>query len=179
MIDSNTRVLIANAKDPERDAWLTLPFSEEEFDELLESIGVVVDEDEETDTYDLLMSGESITKWILVGHESDFLEDKHFENLESANELVENLEGLEEYDAELVEALVEDGDTLEEAVDRADRGSATFYANTTLTELAEQYVDEGMFSQETLMRYIDFGALGEALSDDGYVEVNDGVLRRD
>ena len=29
------------------------------------------------------------------------------------------------------------------------------------------------------MKFIDFKALGDALADDGYVEVNDGVLRRD
>lgn len=49
----------------------------------------------------------------------------------------------------------------------------------TLEDLAEQFVDEGMFTSEFLMKFIDFKALGEALSDDGYTEVNDGVLRRD
>lgn len=179
MINSNTRVLIANAKDPERKAWLVLPFLEYEFDELLESIGVDVDEDEETDTYDLLMSGEDVNKWIIVAHESDFLRDEHFNNLGEANDLTYNLENLEEYDAELVEALIEDGDTLEEAVDNAERGYATFYSNTTLESLAEEFVEEGLFDQSFLMKYIDYRALGESLSEDGYVEVNGGVLRRD
>lgn len=45
--------------------------------------------------------------------------------------------------------------------------------------LTTQYVDEGFFTQEFLMKFIDFKALGDALADGGYVEVNDGVLRRD
>lgn len=179
-INSYSKVLIRNTKEPDREAWLDLPFTEDELDECLESIGVITDDDdEETDTYDLLMSGESITKFEVVGHSSDILEDKHFADLDTANELVERLEDLEEYDNELLFALIEDGDTLEEAIDVVEEGSASFYSDTTLEDLAEQYVDEGLFPQDFLMKFIDFEALGEALADDGYVEVNNGVLRRD
>ena len=179
-INSYSKVLIRNTKEPDREAWLDLPFSEDEFNECLESIGVIVDDDEcETDTYDLLMSGESITKFEVVGHSSDVLEDKHFVDLDTANELVERLEDIDEYDNELLFALMADGDELDEAIDTVEDGAATFYSEMTLEDLAEQYVDEGVFSPEFLMKFIDFKALGEALADDGYTEVNDGVLRRD
>ena len=115
----------------------------------------------------------------MVGHSSDVLEDKHFADLDTANELVERLEDIDEYDNELLFALMADGDELEEAIDTVEDGAATFYSEMTLEDLAEQYVDEGVFSSEFLMKFIDFKALGEALSDDGYTEVNDGVLRRD
>ena len=178
-INSYSKVLIRNTKEPAREAWLDLPFTEDEFNECLESIGVIIDDEEETDTYDLLMMGESITKYEVVGHSSDVLEDKHFADLDTANELVERLEDIDEYDNELLFALMADGDELEEAIDTVEDGAATFYSDMTLEDLAEQFVDEGVFTFEFLMKFIDFEALGETLSDDGYIEVNDGVLRRD
>ena len=179
-INSYSKVLIRNTREPDREAWLDLPFTEDELDDCLESIGVIIDDDdEETDTYDLLMNGESITKYEVVGHSSDILEDEHFADLNTANELVERLEDIEEYDNELLFALMADGDSLDEAIETVEDSAATFSANTTLEDLAEQYVDEGIFSSDFLMKFIDFKALGEALSDDGYVEVNEGVLRRD
>ena len=178
-INSHSKVLIRNTKEPDREAWLDLPFTEDELNECLESIGVIIDDDEETDTYDLLMMGESITKYEVAGHSSDVLEDKHFADLDTANELVERLEDIDEYDNELLFALMADGDELDEAIDTIEDGAATFYSDMTLEDLAEQFVDEGMFTSESLMKFIDFKALGEALSDDGYTEVNDGVLRRD
>ena len=107
------------------------------------------------------------------------MEDRHFADLDTANELVERIEDIDEYDNELLFALMEDGDELEEAIDTVEDGAATFYSQMTLEDLAEQFVDEGIFSTEYLMKFIDFKALGEALSDDGYTEVNDGVLMRD
>lgn len=178
-INSYSKVLIRNTKEPDREAWLDLPFTDDELDECLESIGVIVDDEEETDTYDLLMMGESITKYEVVGHSSDILEDKHFADLDAANELVERLEDIDEYDNDLLFALMADGDDLDEAIETVEDGAATFYSEMTLEDLAEQYVDEGIFSSDFLMKFIDFKALGEALADDGYTEVNDGVLRRD
>lgn len=178
-INSCSKVLICNAKDPDREAWLDLPFTEDELNECLESIGVIIDDDEEADTYDLLMMGESITKYEVVGHSSDVLEDKHFADLDTANELVERLEDIDEYADELLFALMADGDELDEAIDTIEDGAATFYSDMTLEDLAEQFVDEGMFTSGFLMKFIDFKALGEALSRDGYTEVNGGVLRRD
>ena len=102
-----------------------------------------------------------------------------YPDLDTANELVERLEDIDEYDNELLFALMADGDELDEAIDTIEDGAATFYSDMTLEDLAEQFVDEGMFTSEFLMKFIDFKALGEALSDDGYTEVNDGVLRRD
>lgn len=178
-INSYSKVLIRNTKEPDREAWLDLPFTEDELNECLESIGVIIDDDEETDTYDLLMMGESITKYEVVGHSSDVLEDKHFADLDTANELVERLEDIDEHDNELLFALMADGDELDEAIDTIENGAATFYSDMTLEDLAEQFVDEGRFTSEFLMRFIDFKALGDALTDDGYTEVNDGVLSRD
>ena len=161
-IISYSKVLIRNTKEHDREAWLDLPFTEDELNECLESIGVIIDDDdEEPDTYELLMSGESITKYEVVGHSSDVLGDEHFADLNTANELVEKLEDLDEWDAELLDALREDGDSLEDAIDTVEQGAATFYSDMTLTDLAEQYVDEGFFDKDFLMNFIDFKALGD------------------
>lgn len=178
-INSHSKVLIRNTKEPDREAWIDLPYSDEDFEELLESIGVIVDDEEETDTYDLLMRGESITKFEIVRCSSAFLSDEHFADLDAANELVDRLESLSEWKEELVLALVKDGDSLDEAITIAEAELADFYSNTTLESLAREYADEGYFTQKFLMNFIDFEAVVEALVDDGYVEVNGGVLRRD
>ena len=177
-INSCSKVLIRNAKEPDREAWLDLPFTEDELDECLENIGVITDDDE-TDTYDLLMKGESIVRYEVARSSSDILEDKHFADLDAANELVNRLEDLEEDDIELLDALIADGDDLEKAVTTIEDMSATFYSGMSLTDLAKEYVDEGLFTNEFLMNYIDYEALGEALSDEGHIEICGGVLRRE
>ena len=46
-----------------------------------------------------------------------------------------------------------------------------------IIRIDEQFADDGMFSKETLLECIDYEKLGELLSEDGYTEVNGGVLR--
>ena len=160
-INSCSRVLIRNCRCTDQEDWLSLPYSEDEFEAFLESIGVIADDDEETetDTYDLLMSGECITKYEVVGHESGILSDDDFADLNTANELVERLESLDVRNEELIHALMQDGDSLKEAIEAAEDCSADFYPNTSLESLAEQYVDEGFFTQEFLMKFIDLAML--------------------
>ncbi len=125
------------------------------------------------------MVGEELNpKWAVVGHESDYLTDKYFEDIYEASDLVERIENLKDWEATLLDALVEDGDALEEAIETVEDGDVEFYSNTNLTELAEQFGDEGLFSKEFLLSHVDWEAVGRELEIDGYTEVNGGVLRR-
>lgn len=180
MIDTKSRILIENTADRSKSGWLNLPFSEEDLNKFLASIGVDVDdEDDDESDYDRLMAGElPKAKWEVVGHESDYLTDEHFEDIYAASDLAERIESLKDWELAALDALIEDGDKLEEAIEIVEDGDVEFYASTDLANLAQQFVDEGMFDKEFLLNFVDYDALGRALEDDGYTEVNGGVLRR-
>ena len=179
LVDTKSKILIENTVDRSTNGWLDLPFSEDQLEEFLEGIGVTLDDDDDQDDYDRLMAGEELkSKWEVMGHESDYLLDEHFEDIYAASDLVERIESLKDWEVEILDALLEDGDKLEEAIEIVEDGDVSFYARTDLTELAKQFVDEGIFDKEYLLNFVDYDALGRALETDGYTEVNGGVLRR-
>lgn len=179
MVDTESKILIENTADCSKNGWLSLPFSEDQLEEFLKSIGVDTDDDDEEDDYDRLMAGElPKSKWVVVGHKSNYLADEHFEDIYAASDLVERIESLQEWEIAALDALIEDGDKLEEAIEVVEDGDAEFYSDTNLANLAQQFADDGMFDKEFLLNFIDYDALGRALEDDGYTEVNGGVLRR-
>lgn len=142
--------------------WLELPFTEEELAEALEAIGI----------------NEQYEEYFITDFETDFdcLKIGEYENLEELNELAERAEAV---DAELLAAILEaETSDLSEALDVAESGDAQLYENKTLEELAEEFVEEGLFSAETLLMYIDFERLGRDLSYEGYTETDAGVLFR-
>ena len=179
MIDTKTYVLIENAADRSRSERLTLPFSEDELEELLDRIGVSTDDDEDECDYDRLVDGKPLKpRYEIAGHRSDYLTDKHFDDIYAASDLVERIESLSDYDADMLRALIDDGEELEDAVEDIENGDVEFYRNTDLTGLAEQFVDEGFFDKDFLLQHIDFEAIGRELEIDGYTEIAGGVLRR-
>lgn len=180
MIDIHTKVLLANADDAAKTVWLTLPFDEDDLAEALSDIGVSLkDEDgEDIDTYDLIAAGESIGGYYVADWQSDYLKEEHFSDIFAASDLVERIEDLESWQTDLLDALMEDGDSLEDAIEETEDGDVDFYPNTDLTSLAEQFGDEEMFSKEFLLEHVDWEAVGRDLGMDGYVEVAGGVLRR-
>ena len=59
------------------------------------------------------------------------------------------------------------------------QGNSEYYSGLNLASLAEQIVDEGCFGNvsDNLRPFIDFDALGDALSDDGYTVTENGIIR--
>lgn len=181
MVDTKSKILIENTADRSKSGWLSLPFSEDDLSKLLASIGVVIDDDEEDgeSDYDRLMAGElPNVKWKVVDYESDYLMDKHFDDIYAASDLVERIENLRDCEVITLDALIADGDELEQAIETVEDGDVNFYADTDLSSLARQFADEGIFHKDFLLGFIDYDALGRALEDDGYTEVNGGVLMR-
>lgn len=85
---------------------------------------------------------------------------------------------IDHYDINKVFAIMEStGDSLEEAVNR--REAYEFYDVSTLEDLAEELVDDGVWGDvnDTLKGYIDFEKLGNDLEYDGYEETNFGIIR--
>lgn len=176
MINTYSKLLIGSSNRQVAPRWIDLPFTEDEFNEMLEEMEI--DPDAEYD-FDSLMAGNSPSDtYEVLDFSSEILTQSDCENPYSASDLVERIEDLQDYEYDSMVALINsEGYSLEEAIDKVEDGDVDFYPRTTLTELAEQFADEGIFSKETLLECIDYEKLGELLSEDGYTEVNGGVLR--
>ena len=159
--------------------WIDLPCTEEELNKLCCDIKVAhFNKDGEFAPY-FEENGIIYEKTAIHDYETDItgLEIGEYDSVERLNELAERLEVYNDCEIEVIEALIEtEGYDLEEAMDEYDKGDCGLYAVNSLTELAEQFVDEGYFTTEKLLQYIDFEALGRDLSFDGYTETKNGVL---
>lgn len=141
--------------------WLPLPASQEAITEALEKIGI-------NDRYE---------EYFITDYESDILEVKEYSNINRLNEQAEMLAELDEYEMEIVEAMLHEGYTLEEALDKKD--DCIVYSDCSdMTDVAMQYVAEtGMLDNvpETISRYFDYEALGRDMSFEGqYVFTDQG-----
>lgn len=97
-------------------------------------------------------------------------------NISDLNETAEELETLDEYNLEKLEAILEvDGGSLENALESID--NYEYYSNTTLNDLAYEFV-EGMNLPEFAQRYFDYEAFARDLGFDGYTETENGVIYR-
>ena len=121
-------------------------------------------------------AAKAMSEITIFSKHSDYLSDDDLKDLFYASDLAERIENLTSYDEELFEALLSKGESVEEALDAVDRGDIVFYANSTLADVAEEFYNEGMFSDEYLMKHIDFESIGRDLIADGYKEVGNGVL---
>ena len=144
--------------------WVNLPCDlDETLEKLAKSTGEEVDEmevfinDYETDI--------------------DGLEIGEYTDLEALNETAEQLEALDEYDLEKLEAILEaDGGSLENALDNMD--DYTYYANMSLEDVAYEIVDECYDLPDIAQRYFDYAAFARDLGFDGYTETENGVIYR-
>lgn len=138
--------------------WLDLPLDDEE---LSSEVRSVLGKDEE---------------YFITDYEAPFNLDE-YENINNLNDLASRLDELDEHDAEKVVYLLEHigldrGDALKQYED------ADFYPNMTLSDVAEEMVDDGLLGKipENIKHYLDFEKLGRDLSFDGYHETKKGTF---
>lgn len=115
-------------------------------------------------------------EWAIHDYEAPF-EIEEYDNLDDLNELAERLESLDEdYDLPRVLFLVNTiGMEWSEALDSYE--DVTFYPDMTLEDLVYEFLEEGIYSPESLEYYIDYEAIGRDLQMDGYYEDDDGNIR--
>ena len=127
--------------------WLELPATDEEIDEAKAEIGI-------NDEYE---------EWFITDYETSWnLRIGEYENLDNLNETAEMLENLDSYEAEIVAGLLENGYTVEQAIDCKD-DCRIFYNCYSMRDVAEEWIDEvGMLSElpEWARNYFDFEAYG-------------------
>ena len=149
--------------------WITLPMDPEELEEVLENIAALMkDNDPEWAIHDY--------EWTI---EIDPREISEYDNIQELNEFCQELDNMEEYEAEEIAAAMEAyGYSFMEAMERQQRGCFVFYPGQDLEEVAEQIADECYLydAPEFLSRYFDYEAFARDLGFDGYTETKYGVI---
>jgi antirestriction protein len=153
-----------NENGAEGGEWITLPMDSDELEETLERIADKI--------------GDTDPEWAIHDYE---WKEYHFgsinemDSIQEWNERCDRLEGLESWDIEKLDAIIEaTGRSLDEALDDLD--DAIYYDGMTLEEVAEQIVDECYNLPEIALRYFDYEAFARDLRFDGYTETAHGVI---
>lgn len=124
-----------------------------------------------------------------IGHDEYFISDyecelphmviHEYDNLDRLNDAAAALEELEDYEKTTLIAILESEDSkLDEALETLANEKFVFYSDVDLEELAEQFVDEGIFGEisSNLVQYIDYSSIARDLSFEGYIETSVGVI---
>lgn len=150
--------------------WITLPMDKDELTEVLDNIAALMEDDD--------------PEWAIHDYEwtteIELDEISEHDNIFKLNELCNELDNLDEWEAEEVAAAVEAWEySFAEALERQQRGCFIFYPGRTLEEVAEELVNECYFAKDTpeiLTRYFDYEAFARDLRFDGYEETKYGVI---
>ena len=150
--------------------WITLPMDAEELEEVLENIAALM--------------GDNDPEWAIHDYEwtteIELDEISEHDNIFDLNERCNELDRLDEWEAEEIAAAVEAyGYTFAEAYERQQRGCFIFYRGMDMEEVAEEIVNECYFTRDTpdiLTRYFDYEAFARDLSFDGYTDTKYGVI---
>ena len=141
--------------------WLDLPC--EDTEEELASIGVSDEPDENGNYYE---------EYFITDYENDYgYKVGEYDSLDDLNEIAEELENLDEYDKEIVNAFIENGSNVDEALERFRDGDYIVYSNCSdMTDVAEQYAEEtGLLDSipDNLRYYFDFETYGRDMGIEG------------
>lgn len=141
--------------------WLDLPC--EDIEEELTSIGVSDELDE---------NGVYYEEYFITDYENDYgYKVGEYDSLYELNEMAEELENLDDYDKEIVNAFIENGSDIQEALDGLRDGNYMVFSNCyDMTDVAEQYAEEtGLLNSipDNLRFYFDFEAYGRDMSFEG------------
>lgn len=154
--------------------WLTLPATTEEIAKAFDQIKVSHDNVHyysngrgEVATNDYIGEYE---EYFITDYECDFYQVGEYENLDNLNELAEQIDSLEEWEQEIVKALMNEGYSLDDAIECKD-DCRVWDDCDDMTDVAYRYVEEcGLLHDvpDSLKNYFDYEAYGRDLSFDGH-----------
>ena len=143
--------------------WVDLPISNEELQKVFARIEI----------------NEKYEEYFITDYETDLdgIEIGEYSNLEKLNEMAETLEALDDNEKEVVNAIMSEGYSLEEALEKKD--DCIVYCDCNdMEDVAREYAEEtGLLSSipENLQSYFDYEAFGRDMSFEGhFVFTNDG-----
>lgn len=133
-------------------AWLNLPMDDSEMWETIYSNCV-----------------EGAEEFGIFDFESDIVDDiGEYDDIDDINAMADELDAMGDEKLEIVGALLNNGCDISEAIDRKD--DCVYWGDMDLAEIAEEYyTDSGyMDSNNPLMNYIDWDAVGRDMGYEGY-----------
>lgn len=148
--------------------WVELPCTDNELEEAKKRIGISNESDTNENYYE---------EWFITDYETDIhgLTVGEYDNLDELNELAEILDSLDEYDREVIEAMISEGYSLEDAIDKKD--DCMVYSDCEdMEDVAREYAGEtGLLDSipENLQSYFDFEAFGRDMSFEGHFVFTD------
>ena len=142
--------------------WVELQITDEELDAVLERIGI----------------NEQYEEYFITDYESDYgLTANEYSSISTLNELAEQVADLDEYDRDILTALMSEGYTLADALCKVD-DVMVYYDCHDMTDVAYAYIEEtGLLDSvpENIARYFDYEAFGRDMSYEGqFIFTNDG-----
>lgn len=136
--------------------WVELPVSQEELQEVFKRIGI----------------NEEYEEYFITDYECDFYEVGEYENLDTLNNIAEQIEELDEEESKVAKALMSEcGYTLDEAIEKTNNGDYRIYYDCdSMTDIAYQVVEECGYLEnvpDKVARYFDYEAFGRDLGIEG------------
>ena len=166
--------------------WLELPATDEEIAAAFDKIQVSHD-----DTHYYSDGRGSVVEYgspemvgeyeefFITDYECDFYRVGEYENIETLNDIAEQIDSLDNYEKDIVKGLMSEGYSLEDAIDNAD--DVIVYSGCyTMTDVAYEYIEECCSFEgvpDWITNYFDYEAYGRDMSFDGHwFELEDGSL---
>ena len=140
--------------------WVDLP--RDNFDEVLERIG---------NPEEYFISDYECEIPHIVIHE--------YENLETLNEIAEELDGLSSYELKALIAIIEaDGASIEDALVTLHDGRYFFYEADDFSEFIDVFIEDGFFGNitEEVKEFLDYDKLTKYFEDRAYQLTSVGVV---
>lgn len=143
--------------------WVDLPVSNEELQKVFARIEI----------------NEKYEEYFITDYETDLngIEIGEYSNLENLNEIAETLESLDDDEKEVVNAIMTEGYSLEEALEKKE--DCMVYCDCSdMEDVAREYAEQtGLLDSipENLQSYFDYEAFGRDMSFEGhFVFTNNG-----
>lgn len=136
--------------------WVQLPISNEDLQKVFERIGI----------------NEEYEEYFITDYECDFYEIGEYENIDTLNEIAEQIDDLDEEQEQVVKVLMSEcGYDLDGAIEKAESGDYRFYTDCdNMTDVAYVVVEECGYLDnvpENVARYFDYEAFGRDLGIEG------------
>lgn len=148
--------------------WLELPATEEEIAEAMKKIDIGAKRPD----------GGVYEEFFITDYECDFMQIGEYDNIDELNETAEALDDLDDYEETIVKALLDDGYTLEDALDQKD--DCRLWDTDDMADIAEEYYYECYAPNNNvpdwIENYIDFEAMGRDMSYEGTYLHYDGQI---
>ena len=135
--------------------WVKLPATEKDIEEVKNRIGI----------------NEQYEEYFITDYESDIdgLKVGEYDSVDNLNEIAEQLDSLDEYEKEVIAAMLSEGYDLEDALNRKDDCIVWSDCNN-MEDVAIAYCEEcGILDSipENLRNYFDYEAFGRDMSFEG------------